>query len=41
MEEVFIDIARNRRAPSREEDGAAVDELLTTTPAGAHKEPHS
>jgi len=29
MEEVFIDIARNRRAPSREEEGAAVDELLT------------
>lgn len=40
MEEVFIDIARNRRAPSREEDGAAVDELLTTTPAGTHKESH-
>lgn len=29
MEEVFIDIARNRRAPSREEEGAAVEELLT------------
>jgi ABC-2 type transport system ATP-binding protein len=29
MEDVFIDIARNRRAPSREEEGAAVDELLT------------
>lgn len=39
MEEVFIDIARNRRAPSREEDGAAVDELLTVAPA--RKEPHS
>jgi len=39
MEEVFIDIARNRRAPSREEDGAAVDELLTVSPA--RKEPQS
>jgi ABC-2 type transport system ATP-binding protein len=32
MEEVFIDIARNRRSPSREEEGAAVDELLTINP---------
>ncbi len=39
MEEVFIDIARNRRAPSREEDGAAVDELLTVSPA--RKEPQT
>ncbi len=29
LEEVFIDIARNRRAPSREEEGAAVAELLS------------
>lgn len=29
MEEVFIDIARNRRKPTRDEEGAAVDELLT------------
>ncbi len=28
MEEVFIDIARNRRTPSRDEEGAAVAELL-------------
>lgn len=39
LEEVFIDIARNRRAPSREEDGAAVDELLTVSPT--RKEPQS
>ena len=28
MEEVFIDIARNRRAPTRDEEGSAVEELL-------------
>jgi ABC-2 type transport system ATP-binding protein len=40
MEEVFIDIARNRRKPSREEEGAAVDELLTVKDA-APQEPQS
>ena len=33
MEEVFIDIARERRKPSREEEGAAVEELLTIKPS--------
>ena len=32
LEEVFIDIARNRRAPSREEEGSAVEELLKFEP---------
>ncbi len=32
MEEVFIDIVRNRRSPSREEEGTAVEELLSFTP---------
>jgi len=33
LEEVFIDIARDRRKPSREEEGAAVDELLSINPS--------
>ncbi len=41
MEEVFIDIARNRRKPSREEEGAAVDELLSHGPRAVSEEVRS
>jgi ABC-2 type transport system ATP-binding protein len=38
MEEVFIDIARNRRKPSREEESSAVDELLSIKPGESGEE---